>query len=179
MDSFIEEVLFSHEEIVEKCKELGKQITDDYSDKCPILIGLLKGSVPFMAELMKHVKCDMQIDFMHASSYHGAESTGYVTIKKDVSTDIAGRHIILVEDIVDTGLTIKEVVNVLKDRKAASIEVVSLVNKPVRRNQKCLEPKYVGFTIPAKFIVGFGLDYNELYRNLDYIGVLKECIYKN
>ena len=177
MYNFIEEILFTHEEIVKKCKELGESITKDYQNKCPILIGLLKGCVPFMAELIKHIKCDMEIDFMKASSYQGICSTGTVTITKDTSTSVAERHVIIVEDIVDSGLTLQQVTNLLRDRKATSIEVVVLLDKPAGRTIKQFKPKYVGFTIPPKFVVGFGLDYNELYRNLDYVGVLKKSVY--
>lgn len=178
MDKFIEEVLFTHEEIVAKSKELGQILTKDYQDKCPILIGLLKGCVPFMAELIKHIKCDLEIDFMKASSYEGTCSTGMVTITKDMNTSVVGRHVIIVEDIVDSGLTLQQVTNLLRDRKAASIEIVALLDKPAGRTIKCFEPKYVGFVIPPKFVVGFGLDYNELYRNLDYVGVLKKSVYE-
>lgn len=178
MDSFIEEVLVSHEEIVERSKILGKQITSDYKGKNPILIGLLKGSVPFMAELIKHVKCDMEIDFMKASSYVGTHSTGAVTITKDMNLSVSDRHVIIVEDIVDTGLTLMQVTALLKDRKAASIEIATLLDKPEGRTVSNLHPKYIGFTIPPKFVVGFGLDYDEKYRNLDYVGVLKRSIYE-
>jgi len=177
MDSFVEEVLFNHEEIVETCKRLGQQITLDYQGKNPLLIGLLKGSVPFIAELIKHIKCDMELEFMQASSYKGTKSTGTVMLLKDVVTPVKNRHVLLVEDIVDTGLTIKEVMNVLEDRGALSIEVVTLLDKPTNRIVD-IKPKYVGQTIPNKFVIGFGLDFNEKYRNLDYIGVLKESEYK-
>ncbi len=178
MDKVIEEVLFTHEEIIAKSKELGAIITQDYHDKCPVLIGLLKGCVPFMAELIKHIKCDLEIDFMKASSYEGTCSTGTVTITKDMNTSVVGRHVIIVEDIIDSGLTLQQVTNLLRDRKAASIEIVALLDKPEGRTVCNLEPKYVGFTIPPKFVVGFGLDYNELYRNLDYVGVLKKSVYE-
>lgn len=176
-DEFIEEVLYTNEDIVEACKKIGEQITKDYSNKTPILIGLLKGSIPFMAELMKHVGCLMETEYMHVSSYHGVHSTGVVTVLKDVTRNLEGRHIILVEDIVDSGLTLKEVINLLKDRKAANIEIATLFDKPSGRKTSNLEPKYKGFLVPGKFIVGFGLDYNELYRNLDYVGVLKKSVY--
>lgn len=174
----IEEVLLSHEMIVKRCKELGERITKDYEGKTPILIGLLKGAVPFMAELIKHIECDMQIDFMDVSSYDGVESTGKLKILKDINTEIENRHVILVDDIIDTGLTLHEVINLMKERKALSIETVTLVDKPEGRKIKGVEPKYVGYEIPNRFVVGFGLDYNELYRNLPYIGVLKRSIYE-
>ncbi|HHZ11840.1 MAG TPA: hypoxanthine phosphoribosyltransferase [Acholeplasmataceae bacterium] len=177
MDSFIEEVLLDHTEIVKICKRLGEQITADYHEKRPILVGLLKGSVPFLAELIKHIKCDIEVDFMQASSYVGVKSSGAVMVLKDLVTPVAGRHLLLVEDIVDTGLTLQEVMNLLQDRGAASIEVVTLLDKPEGRKVP-VDLKYIGSQIPNKFVVGFGLDYNELYRNLDYIGVLKESVYK-
>jgi len=180
MDSFVKEIILSHSEIVEVCNKLGKQITEDYKDKKPILVGLLKGSVPFLAELIKHIHCDLEIEFMQASSYAGTtKSSGSVVLLKDITVSVEGRHLILVEDIVDTGLTIKEVMNVLKNRGASSIEIVTLLDKPSGRTERIVKPKYIGQPIPNKFVIGFGLDYNELYRNLDYIGVLKESVYKN
>jgi hypoxanthine phosphoribosyltransferase len=177
MDSFVEEILLSNKEIVEVCERLGEQITADYRDKKPILVGLLKGSIPFLAELMKHIKCDLEVDFMQASSYVGVKSSGAVMVLKDMITPVVGRHLLIVEDIVDTGLTLQEVMNLLSDRGAASIEVVTLLDKPEGRKVE-VDLKYVGRRIPNKFVIGFGLDYNELYRNLDYIGVLKESVYK-
>lgn len=178
MDSFVEEVLLSHKQIVEICKKLGKQLTEDYKDKNPIFIGLLKGSIPFLAELIKHVKCDIELDFMQVSSYKGVKSTGTVVMLKDIIASVEGRHVVLVEDIVDTGLTLNEVMNVLDDRGALSIETVTLLDKPENRVVE-MKPKYIGHTIPNKFVIGFGLDFDEKYRNLDYIGVLKESEYKN
>ena len=178
MDSFIEKVLLCHEEIVELCEKIGSEITEEYKDKQPVIIGLLKGSVPFLAELIKHIKCPLEIDFMDVSSYRGAMSTGAVTILKDIETSIKGRHVILVEDIVDTGLTIQEVINLLDKRGAASIELCTLLDKPGGRTVKCMQARWVGLTINPEFVVGFGLDYNELYRNLDYVGVLKRSVYE-
>lgn len=178
MENFIEEIILSNEDIVKVCEEIGKQISEEYENKNPLLIGLLKGSVPFMAELMKHIKCDMEIDFMEVSSYSGTHSTGAVTILKDVRADIRGRDIILVEDIVDSGLTIQEVINFLSSRGARSIEIATLLDKPDGRTVKCQIPKYIGATIEPKFVVGFGLDYNQKYRNLGYVGVLKRWVYE-
>lgn len=178
MDNFVEEIILNHKQIVNVCEDLGKEISKEYHDKRPILIGLLKGSVPFLAELIKHIKCEMEIDFIHASSYAGTTSTGAVMVLKDITSHVKGRHLLLVEDIVDTGLTLREVMNLLKDRGAASIEIVTLLDKPAGRTVKGVTPKYIGHTIPNKFVIGFGLDYNELYRNLDYVGVLKESVYK-
>ena len=178
MDKFVEEILLSHEQIVDICEELGKKLTKDYEGKNPILVGLLKGSVPFLAELIKHLKCTIEMDFMQVSSYRGVKSTGTVVMLKDMVLPVKGRHILLVEDIVDTGLTLKEVMHVLEYRGAASIEVVTLLDKPTNRVVE-MKPKYIGHTIPNKFVIGFGLDFNEIYRNLDYVGVLKESEYKH
>lgn len=178
MHDFIEEVLLTNEEIVAIAEKMGKQISVDYAGKKPLLIGLLKGSIPFMAELMKHIDIDMEIDFMRASSYSGVNSTGTVTITKDTNTPLVGRDIIIVEDIVDTGLTIHEIKNLLKERKANSVKIATLLDKPSGRTVPNLKPDYVGKTIPGKFVVGFGLDYDELYRNLPYVGVLKRSVYE-
>lgn len=172
------EVLVSEEEISEKCIELGKRISEDYKDKKPILIGLLKGSVPFMASLMKNITCEMQIDFMSVSSYEGTTSTGMVHVSKDVSVDVKNRHIIIVEDIIDTGITLDCVQGMFKEREVSSIEMVTLLDKPERRKVNTVNPKYVGFTIPNAFVIGYGLDYNELYRNLPYVGILKPSVYE-
>lgn len=179
MENFIEEIVLSNEEIVRVCECIGKEITKEYENKNPLVVGLLKGSVPFMAELIKHIKCDIEIDFMEVSSYIGTNSTGAVTILKDVRADIRGRDLILVEDIVDTGLTIQEVINFLNSRGARSIEIATLLDKPAGRTVKCQTPKYIGATIEPKFVVGFGLDYNQKYRNLPYVGVLKRWVYEN
>lgn len=174
----VEEVLLTLEQIVAKCEELGKRISKDYEGKTPIFIGLLKGAVPFLAELIKHIECEMEIDFIDVASYSGTKSTGKVTFLKDVSCDVEGRHIVFVEDIIDTGLTLNEVVKVFKERNIASCEMVTLVDKPEGRKIEGVNPKYIGFNIPNKFVIGFGLDYNEVYRNLPYIGVLKRSVYE-
>jgi hypoxanthine phosphoribosyltransferase len=174
----IEEIYITHEQIVNKCQELGAIITSDYEGKTPILVGLLKGCVPFMSELIKHIHTHMQIDFMDVSSYAGTQTTGKVKILKDLSEDITGREVIIVDDIIDTGLTLHEVREILQSRGAKSIEIVTLIDKPEGRKITTVVPKYIGYNIPKKFVVGFGLDYNELYRNLPYIGILKESVYK-
>lgn len=172
------EILVSEEEISEKCIELGRRITEDYKDKKPILIGLLKGSVPFMATLIKNITCDMQIDFMAVSSYSGTTTTGMVHVSKDVSCDVKNRHVIIVEDIIDTGITLDCVQSMFIEREVSSIEMVTLLDKPERRKVNTVNPKYVGFTIPNAFVIGYGLDYNELYRNLPYVGILKPSVYE-
>jgi len=173
-----EEILVTNEQIVARCEELGQQISKDYAGKKPLLIGLLNGAVPFIAELIKHITIDMEMEFMDCSSYNGTETTGKVVIKKDIDRDIAGRDIIFVEDIIDTGLTLSYVMENFKGRNVNSMEICVLLDKPEGRQQLKITPKYIGFKIPKKFVIGFGLDYNELYRNLPYVGVLKESVYK-
>ncbi|HEM3576280.1 TPA: hypoxanthine phosphoribosyltransferase, partial [Streptococcus suis] len=170
-------ILVSEEEIVAKCKELGQILATDYADKNPILVGILKGSIPFMAELMKHIDAHVETDYMVVSSYHGGtESSGTVKIIKDLDNSVAGRHIIFVEDIIDTGRTLKELKELFALRQAASIKIATLLDKPEGRVVE-IEPDYTCFTIPNEFVVGFGLDYDENYRNLPYVGVLKEEVY--
>ncbi|MHC3500236.1 hypoxanthine phosphoribosyltransferase [Streptococcus suis] len=177
LDKDIKKLLVSEEEIVAKCKELGQILATDYADKNPILVGILKGSIPFMAELMKHIDAHVETDYMVVSSYHGGtESSGTVKIIKDLDNSVAGRHIIFVEDIIDTGRTLKELKELFALRQAASIKIATLLDKPEGRVVE-IEPDYTCFTIPNEFVVGFGLDYDENYRNLPYVGVLKEEVY--
>ncbi|HEM6082927.1 TPA: hypoxanthine phosphoribosyltransferase [Streptococcus suis] len=179
LDKNIKKILVSEEEIVAKCKELGQILANDYADKNPILVGILKGSIPFMAELMKHIDAHIETDYMVVSSYHGGtESSGTVKIIKDLDNSVAGRHIIFVEDIIDTGRTLKELKELFAFRQAASIKIATLLDKPEGRVVE-IEPDYTCFTIPNEFVVGFGLDYDENYRNLPYVGVLKEEVYTN
>jgi len=175
----IDEIFITHEQIVTKCEELGAIISSEYRNRIPVLIGLLKGCVPFMAELIKHITSHVEIDFMDVSSYlGGTQTTGKVHVLKDLSIDIRGKDVLIVDDIIDTGLTLQEVCVLLKDRGAKSIEIITLIDKPEGRKVTTVVPRYVGYYIPKKFVVGFGLDYNELYRNLPYIGILKESVYK-
>ncbi|MBQ1322484.1 MAG: hypoxanthine phosphoribosyltransferase [Erysipelotrichaceae bacterium] len=174
----VEKVLISEEEIVKRCKELGAQISKDYAGKNPMIIGLLKGSVPFMAELIKNIDIDCTIDFMAVSSYSGLESMGDVKIVKDLDTSIKDVNVLVVEDIVDTGKTLEKVKQLLYSKGANDVKVVSLLDKPDRRIVQ-IEAEYVGFVIPNEFVVGFGLDFNQKYRNLPYVGVLKEECYKS
>lgn len=177
LDKDIKKILVSEEAIVSKSKELGQLLTEDYGDKTPLLVGILKGSIPFMAELMKHIDTHIETDYMIVSSYHGGtESSGTVKIIKDLDSSVAGRHIIFVEDIIDTGRTLKELKELFALRQAASIKIVTLLDKPEGRVVD-IKPDYTGFTIPNEFVVGFGLDYDERYRNLPYVGVLKEEVY--
>ena len=174
----VEKVLISEEEIVKRCKELGAQISKDYAGKNPMIIGLLKGSVPFMAELIKYIDIDCTIDFMAVSSYSGLESMGDVKIVKDLDTSIKDVNVLVVEDIVDTGKTLEKVKQLLYSKGANDVKVVSLLDKSDRRIVQ-IEAEYVGFVIPNEFVVGFGLDFNQKYRNLPYVGVLKEECYKS
>ncbi|HFR3290919.1 TPA: hypoxanthine phosphoribosyltransferase [Streptococcus suis] len=177
LDKDIKKILVSEEEIVAKCKELGQILATDYADKNPILVGILKGSIPFMAELMKHIDAHVETDYMVVSSYHGGtEGCGTVKIIKDLDNSVAGRYIIFVEDIIDTGRTLKELKELFALRQAASIKIATLLDKPEGRVVE-IEPDYTCFTIPNEFVVGFGLDYDENYRNLPYVGVLKEEVY--
>ena len=177
MTNDIKEVLISEQQIIAKCEELGKILSKDYEGKKPLFVGFLKGCVPFMAELMKHISIPMEFDFMDVSSYFGTtSSSGQVKIIKDLDTNIENRHVLIVEDIVDTGITIKQIIPLLLTRKPSSIEVITLLDKPSGRKVD-LVPKYYGFTVPKVFLVGFGLDYNQLYRNLPFVGVLKEEVY--
>ncbi|MDO5084838.1 hypoxanthine phosphoribosyltransferase [Erysipelotrichaceae bacterium OH741_COT-311] len=179
MHPMIKEILISENEIVEKCKELGQKIDQEYqSSQPPLLVALLKGSVPFLSELIKHIKMDVEFDFMDVSSYEGTESIGDIRINKDLDRSIKGVDILLVEDIVDTGRTLKNVKEMLFNKGAASVKVVALLDKPSRRVVEDIHAEYIGFEIPDAFVVGFGLDYNQKYRNLPYIGVLKDECYK-
>ena len=173
----VKKVLISEEDIKNKCKELGEQISKDYEGKVPVIIGLLKGSVPFMAELIKYITIDCEMEFMAVASYSGTESMGDVRILKDLDRSIKGCDVLVVEDIVDTGKTLEKVKELLYSKGAADVKVVSLLDKPDRRIVD-IEAEYVGFTIPNEFVIGFGLDYDQKYRNLPFVGVLKEECYK-
>lgn len=177
LEQDIKKVLITAEEIQAKAKELGEQLTRDYAGKNPILVGILKGCIPFMAELIKHIDTHIETEFMVISSYHGGtKSSGNVRIIKDLDVDITGRDILFIEDIIDTGRTLKEVQTLFEARRANSIKIATLVDKPEARVAD-IEADYTCFTVPNEFLVGFGLDYNENYRNLPYIGVLKEEVY--
>ena len=173
----LKDILLSEEDIHQICEELGKKITEEYKGKPLVCIGILKGSVMFMADLIKHIDTHMEIDFMDVSSYVGTKSTGEVKILKDLSTSVEGRHIIIVEDIVETGTTLNSIIEFLTYRKAASIEIVTLLDKPVPERKLNVEVKYIGTKIPDGFVVGYGLDFDQQYRNLPYIGLLKPEFY--
>ena len=175
----IKEVLVNEEKIRQRASELGKLISHDYKDKNPIMVGLLKGSVPFMAELLKHISIKVETEYLVVSSYGGGiTSSGQIQILSDLTISPAGRDIIIVEDIIDSGLTLDTVVRLLKYRSAASVEIACLLSKDDARKVE-VPVKYLGFSIKNEFVVGFGLDYKQMYRNLPFVGILKEEIYKN
>lgn len=173
----VERILYSEEQIKVRIAELGKEISHDYAGKKPLFVGTLKGSFVFLADLMRRVEIDCDVDFIAASSYgSGVVTSGNVKIKKDISTDISGRDVVIVEDIIDSGVTLSCLKMLLEERKPASVKIVSLLDKPSGRKTS-IQADYVGFQVPNAFIVGFGLDYAEIYRNLPYIGVLKPSVY--
>lgn len=176
MHKDVEKILVNEDEIINRCKELGEQISKDYEGKQPIFIGLLKGSVPFMAELIKNITIDMEMDFMDVSSYSGTER-GDVRIIKDLETPVSDKNVIIVEDIVDTGKTCSKVRDLLIAKGAKEVKIVTMLDKKERRETD-IEPDYAAFEIPDEFVIGFGLDYYELFRNLPYIGVLKQSAIK-
>ncbi|MGZ0051322.1 hypoxanthine phosphoribosyltransferase [Brevibacillus gelatini] len=177
MNQDIEKILLSEEDIARKVKELGKTLAAEYKDKNPLVICVLKGAVLFMADLIRHMDIPCEMDFMAVSSYgSGTESSGMVKILKDLDTSVQNRHVLIVEDIMDSGLTLSRLVELLRHREAASVKVVTLLNKPERRKVD-ISPDYSGYDIPDEFVVGYGLDYAEKYRNLPYIGILKPEVY--
>ncbi len=176
MHKDVKEILYTQQQIAEKCQELATMINHDYHDKEVILVGLLKGSVPFLAELSKYIEIDVTFDYMDVSSYEGVESRT-ITIKKDLDQDVKGKDILLVEGILDTGKTLTTVKAMLEERGATSVEIVTMLDKKEGRTYP-IEAKYVGFEIPNAFVIGYGLDFNEKYRQLPYVGILKEECYQ-
>ena len=176
MENDIERVLLSRKEIDEKVAEIGKKISEDYEGKEPVFVGVLKGCFIFMADLMRNISVNCSVDFMAVSSYQGTNSTGAVKINKDLSQDICGRDVIIVEDILDSGVTLNYLKSYLSVREPASIKIVTLLDKPARRKAD-IYADYYCFNVPDAFVVGYGLDYDEKYRNLPYIGILKPEIY--
>jgi len=172
----ISKVLVSEEEIKKICKRLGEQISKDYEGKKLLLVSVLKGAVVFMADLMRNITCDCEIDFIAVSSYSGTKTTGVVKFKKDLDVDPEGCHILVVEDILDSGVTLAYLKKVLLDRNAASLKVCAFLDKPANRRAD-IQADYVGKVVPDEFVVGYGLDYNEKYRNLPYVGALSPSVY--
>ncbi len=179
MEKNIQKVLLSEAQIQEKVMELAGLLTEEYADKNPVFVGVLKGVVIFFADMVRKMNFPCEIDFMCISSYGGATTTGNVVVKKDISADIKGRHVVILEDIYDTGNSLTFVRDYLLGKEPASLKICTLLDKPERRKPGVtLKPEYVGFTIPNEFVVGYGLDFNEQYRNLPYIGVLKPEAYE-
>ncbi len=173
----IERILISEEELQARIKELGQQLAADYQDKEPIFIGVLKGVVNFFKDMVTATPIRCQYDFLATSSYgSGTSTSGNVRLLKDISTDIKGRHVIILEDILDSGLTLKFVKERLETMGPASLKICTLLDKPERRKVD-IYADYIGFTVPNEFVVGYGLDYDEFYRNLPFIGVLKPEVY--
>ena len=177
MHNVIQEILITEEEIKARIAELGKELAKDYEGKTPIFVGILKGAITFFADMVRATPIPCEYDFMAVSSYGAATiSCGTINLIKDIGSDIKGRHVVILEDILDTGHTLDFVTKLLAEKEPASLKICTLLDKPSRR-QVSLEADYVGFTIPNKFVVGYGLDYNEVYRNIPYIGVLKPEVY--
>ena len=178
MQNDIQRVLFNVEELDNMCKRLGEQISKDYKGKELLIVGVLKGCNPFMADLLKYITIPCKIDYIICSSYHGGTTSGgFVELKKDVEQSVENKHVIIVEDIVDTGRTLNMVSELFKERRCLSVEVCALLDKKEGRVVE-FNAKYVGSDVENHFVVGYGLDYAELYRNLPYIGILKESVYK-
>ena len=177
MNADVEEILLSGEEVQARVGELGAQLAADYEGREPVLVSVLKGSIIFLADLVRAMPIPLSIDLMEVSSYGAStESSGQVRILKDLSTSIEGREVIVVEDIIDTGLTLNYLLRYLHDKGPASIRICCLLDKPARRLAP-IEIDYRGFTIADRFVIGYGLDYGERYRNLPYIGVLRPSVY--
>ncbi len=180
MHDQIEHILISEEQLQTRIGELAAQLNRDYAGKDPVFVGVLKGVVLFFSDIVRRFEYPCQIDFIRVSSYEGTESIGQVRMVHGLSQDISGRHIVILEDIFDTGRSLRFTCDYLRSLGAASVEICTLLNKPERRDPDVtLEPKYVGYVIPNEFVVGYGLDYNEYFRNLPYIGVLKPEVYEN
>ena len=179
MEKDIQEVLITEEQLRERIQQLGEELTREYEGKNPVIVGVLKGVVVFYADMIRQIKTHCEMDFMVLSSYSGTDSTGVTVVKKDLSVDIKDRHVLILEDIFDTGNSLDFTYRHLIERGPASLKICTLLDKPGRRKSGVtLEADYVGFTIPNAFVVGYGLDFNEHYRNLPYVGVLKPEAYQ-
>lgn len=179
MEKDIQEILLSQEQIQDRIAQLGEILTKEYAGKDPVVVGVLKGVVVFYADMIRQIKVPCQMDFMWISSYAGTASTGKMVVKRDVSADIKGRHVLILEDIFDTGNSLDFTYHHLMEKEPASLKICTLLDKPERRNPNVtLQADYVGFTVPNAFVVGYGLDYNEHYRNLPYVGILKPEVYE-
>ena len=180
MHNDIERILLSEEQIKEKIAELGKILSEEYRDKNPIVVGVLKGVAIFYADMIREIKVPCQMDFMWVSSYAGTNTTGNMVVKRDVSADIKGRHVLILEDIYDTGNSLDFVYKHLMAKEPASLKICTLLDKPERRREGItVKADYTGFVIPNEFVVGYGLDFNEHYRNLPFVGILSPEAYQN
>jgi hypoxanthine phosphoribosyltransferase len=178
MENMIEKVLITEEQLQARIRELGEELTKEYADKDPIVVGVLKGVVVFYADMVRQLKIPCQMDFMCISSYSGTSTTGNMIVRKDVSADIKGRHVLILEDIFDTGNSLDFVVKHLQSKEPASLKICTLLDKPERRKAGItLQCDWTGFVVPNEFVVGYGLDFNEHFRNLPYVGVLKPEAY--
>lgn len=178
MNNDVGAVLMTAEKLAETVKRLAEEINKDYCGKEILFVVILKGSLVFAADLMRNITAPMRIDFLQASSYgSGAVSSGKINIKKDIENDAAGKHVLIVEDIIDSGNTLAKIKQLFKERNAASVKICTLLSKPERRETD-VECEYIGEIIPDEFVVGYGLDYDERYRNLPYIGILKPEVYE-
>ena len=178
MEKDIQQILLSEETIRRRVEELGKLLTEEYAGKDPVVVGVLKGVVVFYSDMIRQIRVPCQMDFMWLSSYQGTNSTGGMVVKRDVTVDIKDRHVLILEDIYDTGNSLDFTYRHLLSKQPASLKICTLLDKPERRKPGItLKPDYVGFTVPNAFVVGYGLDYNEQYRNLPYVGVLKSEVY--
>ena len=179
MEKDIQEILLTEEQIRTRIEELGKILTEEYADKNPVVVGVLKGVVVFYADMIRQIKAPCQVDFMWISSYKGTSSTGKMNVKQDLTSNIDGRHVLILEDIFDTGNSLQFTYDHLMARNPASLKVCTFLDKPERRSKGItVKADYTGFTIPNAFVVGYGLDFNERYRNLPYIGILKPEVYE-
>ena len=179
MHNDIQKILLTEEQIQTRIKELGEILTAEYADKNPVIVGVLKGVVIFYADMIRQIKVPCQMDFKWISSYSGTHSTGNMMVRQDLSADVKDRHVLILEDIFDTGNSLDFTVKHLQSRNPASIKICTLLDKPERRNPRVtLKADYTGFTVPNEFVVGYGLDYNEQYRNLPYVGILKPEVYE-
>lgn len=179
MEKDIQQILLTQEQIQQRINELGEILSRDYAGKDPVVVGVLKGVVVFYADMIRKLTVPCQMDFMWISSYVGTNSSGTMQVRQDITSDIRGRHVLILEDIYDTGTSLDFTYRHLLEKNPASLKICTLLDKPERRKPGItLQPDYSGFTIPNAFVVGYGLDYNEHYRNLPYIGILKPEVYE-
>ncbi len=179
MHQDLKEILLTQQQLADKTKELAQRISDDYRDKEFVMVTVLKGGFIFASDLVRQMNIDVDINFMAVSSYgSGTRSSGNVKIVKDLDSDIRGKHVLIVEDIVDSGHTLSFLMQLMKDRGAVDVKICTILNKPSRREVD-IDVAYLGYDIPDEFVVGYGLDYDERYRNLPYLGTLKEEVYNS